>query len=252
MSGRCEPLGTETCLTWPNWYDVGMAKPGSIPPADSNSSTATSRSLIDRVRTDDPTAWERLVSLYAPLVAYWCRRRGLSDADAADVFQEVFRSVAVHIGDFRSHRAGDTFRGWLRTIAGNKIHDFYRRRQHEPQAIGGSEAQQQFSQVIDARPDDAGSSSVATSAKRIAAEPQTPDAAIAGEAALERQLFLRGLELIRREFEPRTWQAFHATAVEGRAAKDVGAELSMSPGAVRVAKSRVLQRLREELGDVGE
>jgi RNA polymerase sigma-70 factor (ECF subfamily) len=58
--------------------------------------------------------------------------------------------------------------------------------------------------------------------------------------------------LIRGEFSERTWQAFWRTAVEGRAAKDVGAELAMSPGAVRVAKSRVLHRLREELGDPTE
>jgi RNA polymerase sigma-70 factor (ECF subfamily) len=53
------------------------------------------------------------------------------------------------------------------------------------------------------------------------------------------------------EFEERTWQAFWRTAVDGRSAADVGAELGMTPGAVRVAKSRVLHRLREELGDQG-
>jgi RNA polymerase sigma-70 factor (ECF subfamily) len=55
--------------------------------------------------------------------------------------------------------------------------------------------------------------------------------------------------LIRNEFEERSWQAFWRMAVGGRTANDVAAELSMSPGAVRVAKSRVLRRLREELGD---
>ena len=66
------------------------------------------------------------------------------------------------------------------------------------------------------------------------------------------RLFARALELIRGEFEERTWTAFWRTAVEGQAAKDVAADLSMSPGAVRVAKSRVLHRLREELGDLTE
>ena len=58
--------------------------------------------------------------------------------------------------------------------------------------------------------------------------------------------------LIRGEFHPHTWQAFWATAVEGRSAPDVAAELGMSPVGVRVAKSRVLQRLREALGDLAE
>src|SRR5260370_707050 len=44
------------------------------------------------------------------------------------------------------------------------------------------------------------------------------------------------------------WQA----AVDGRAPIDVGGDLSLSQGAVRVAKSRVLRRLREEVGGVLE
>jgi RNA polymerase sigma-70 factor, ECF subfamily len=64
-------------------------------------------------------------------------------------------------------------------------------------------------------------------------------------------LFHRALDMIRAEFEPRTWQAFWQTTIDDRAPKDVAADLGMSPGAVRVAKSRVLHRLREELGDLG-
>lgn len=214
-----------------------------IPPsgASSGSSTGTSRSLIDRLRADDADAWDRLVELYAPLVAHWCRRRGLAEADAADVFQEVFRSVATHLTDFRRDRTGDTFRGWLRTITANKIHDFYRKQRHEPRAVGGSEALLRFTRVPDPLIDEASSSGTSGGA-----------APVDDDAAVERRLFLRGLELIRSEFEPRTWQAFWLTAVEGRSAKDAAAELSMTPGAVRVAKSRLLQRLREELGDVSE
>jgi RNA polymerase sigma-70 factor (ECF subfamily) len=54
------------------------------------------------------------------------------------------------------------------------------------------------------------------------------------------------MELVKDEFQPNTWQAFWRTAVEGRAAQEVGDELKMTPGAVYVAKSRVLARLREE------
>src|SRR5437588_9992509 len=90
-------------------------------------STATSPSLLDRVKAGDAAAWERLVTLYAPLVFHWCRRWGLRDEDAADVFQDVFQSVAAHIATFHRDRRGDTFRGWLRTITRNKVHDYYRR-----------------------------------------------------------------------------------------------------------------------------
>jgi RNA polymerase sigma-70 factor (ECF subfamily) len=208
--------------------------------------------LIERVREDDCAAWDRLVSLYAPLVAHWCRRRRLPDDDMADVFQEVFQAVAGHIANFRNDRRQDTFRGWLRTITLNKVNDHFRKRQREPRAIGGSEALERFSRLPAPVATDEISIDPASSAAQ-SAETATPDELpAADDAGVERQLFQRGLELIRGEFEPRTWQAFWRTAVEGRSAKDVGADLAMSPGAVRVAKSRVLQRLREELGDFPE
>jgi RNA polymerase sigma-70 factor, ECF subfamily len=213
----------------------------------------TSASLIDGMREDDGAAWDRMVALYAPLVARWCRGQRLSEADAADVFQEVFQAVAAHIGRFHQSRRGDTFRGWLRTITRNKIHDLYRRRRREPQGVGGSEAQRRMNLL--SVPGDATDSVQGSAGSFVppAAEPALGEPALAEPTSAdpaERTLFRRGLELIRREFEDRTWQAFWRTAVDGRATADVAAELGMSPGAVRVAKSRVLQRLRSELGDV--
>jgi RNA polymerase sigma-70 factor, ECF subfamily len=207
-----------------------MNQPLPPPGTDRNppSSTATSASLLDRARSDDAAAWGRLVSLYGPLVRAWCRRGGLREEDAADVSQEVFQAVAAHLAEFRKERGG-TFRGWLRTITRNKVHDLFRRRRHEAGAVGGSDARRRLAQLPAPRP---------------------PEEDSAAEGREERRLFGRALEGIRCEFEERTWQAFWRTAVEGRIPAEVGPELGMSPGAVRVAKSRVLQRLREELGDL--
>ena len=195
----------------------------------SQTSSSTSRSLLERVKANDAAAWERLVALYGPLVLHWCRRWDLQEQDAADVFQEVFQAVATHIASFRKEREGDTFRGWLRTITRNKVHDHFRRLGREPGAVGGTDAQIRLSQLP---------------------APQPSDDADPAETEAERGLFHRALELIRSEFEDRTWRAFWRTAVDGQSPKDIAAELSMSPGAVRVAKCRVLQRLREELGDL--
>jgi RNA polymerase sigma-70 factor, ECF subfamily len=197
----------------------------------SQPSSSTSRSLLERVKCDEPEAWDRLVSLYAPLVYEWCRGWGLREQDVTDIFQEVFQAVAVHVGSFRKEREGDSFRGWLRTITRNKVHDHFRRRSREPEGVGGSEAQAHLAQLPAPRPREESSLS---------------------EEHGERALVARALELIRREFAERTWQAFYRTAIDGRSAPEVAAELSMSAGAVRVAKSRVLQRLREELGDLIE
>jgi RNA polymerase sigma-70 factor, ECF subfamily len=189
-------------------------------------SSATSRSLLARVQADEPQAWERLVHLYAPLVLHWCRRHGLQDQDLADIFQDVFQAVVTHVNRFRKERADDTFRGWLRRITQNKLRDHYRRLGRDVRGVGGSSAHERLAQMP--QPTD---------------EEQVPEEA-------ERGLVARALSLIREEFEERTWTAFWRTTVEGQAAKDVAADLSMTPGAVRVAKSRVLHRLREELGDL--
>ena len=196
---------------------------------DDPSSTRTSRSLLDRARANDPDAWAALVDLYAPLAHRWCRRWGLNDADTADVLQDVFLSVAAHLGGFRKERSGDTFRGWLRVILRNKVHDHFRRLGREPGGEGGTEAQLRFARL---------------------SEPEPPEDA--GDDAAERLLLRRCCDLIRPEFHDRTWRAFWATAVDGRPAPDVAADLGMTPVGVRVAKSRVLQRLREALGDLGE
>ena len=205
-----------------------MAVPFRPPDEDDrSSSTATHRSLLQRARLRDAAAWERMIALYGPLVLGWCRAWGLREADAADAFQEVFQAVAAHLPGFHRGRAGGTFRGWLWTITRNKVNDHYRRDAREPAGIGGSEARDLLARVAGAGP---------------------PDEA-GGEAA-DTALLHRALAMIRGEFEPRTWEAFWHTAVDGRAAADVAADLGMTPGAVRVAKSRVLHRLRTDLEDL--
>jgi RNA polymerase sigma-70 factor (ECF subfamily) len=109
------------------------------PPSEHGSSIgSTSSSLLQRVQGQDADAWRRLVRLYGPLIDYWVRRGGLQPADAEDVFQDVFRAVAAHIGTFTRDRATGSFRGWLRTITRSKLADHFRRRGQQPEAVGGS------------------------------------------------------------------------------------------------------------------
>src|SRR5688572_29433688 len=97
-------------------------------PSDDRCRGSTSRSLLAGVRQDDSAAWIRLVNLYAPLVAAWCRRWLVAEQDVLDVLQEVFATVAKNLVRFRKEQPQDTFRGWLATIARNKVRDYYRRR----------------------------------------------------------------------------------------------------------------------------
>ncbi|HUY87400.1 MAG TPA: sigma-70 family RNA polymerase sigma factor [Pirellulales bacterium] len=199
----------------------------SSPGDEVRSALGTSGTLLNGARADDPQAWNRLVALYSPLVYHWCRGWQLHAHDAADVVQEVFQSVAVSMRGFRKSQPNDTFRGWLRTITRNKVCDHFRRTGRQPIAAGGTDGERRLADFP----------------APLAADGTPPD------DEPERELFFRALELIRSDFAQTSWQAFWRTTVDGLSAPEVAAELAMTPGAVRVAKSRVLQRLRSELRD---
>src|SRR5688572_17680177 len=108
--------------------------------------SGTSLSLIERVRTHDPRAWQRFARIYGPIVYRWAVAMGLQPSDAADVTQEVFAAVAGKLDGFRRDGAGASFRGWLYTIARNKVRDLYRTRAAQPQPVGGDTAQRQLAE----------------------------------------------------------------------------------------------------------
>lgn len=185
----------------------------------------TSLTLLERVRNNQADAWDRLVDLYAPLVRYWCRRSQLNEEEVADVFQETFRAVATHIQKFRREPAEGSFRGWLRTITTNKIRDHFRRLDGQTPGVGGSAALQQIARISDPLSEEEENS----------------------ELDILRNSIHRMLDMVKGDFESRTWEAFWQCQVEGRGTDEIGLELGMTPAAVRKAKYRVLRRLREEL-----
>ena len=190
----------------------------------------TSTTLLERLRAREQDAWERLLGLYAPLVAYWCKQWGVRGPDTDDVIQEVFQAVAAGLDNFRHERAGDTFRGWLRSITRHKVLDHLRRQRRQPAAQGGTDAQRRLQQIAEL-------------------ETSAPDDSGDPEDEMTR-LYHRSLELVRGEFEERTWQAFWRAAVESQAPAEIATDVGISAAAVRKAKSRVLRRLREEIGDL--
>jgi RNA polymerase sigma-70 factor (ECF subfamily) len=187
--------------------------------------------LLERLRANEPDAWRAMVQLYTPLVYHWCARGGVGGEDALDVSQEVFRVAATSMDHFRREHAGDTFRGWLRGITRNVLHEHYRRRSRQPQAAGGTDAFQKLHELAD---------------PTMAASWDDTDDAPAEMDGLHR----RAVDLVRKEFEERTWRAFWQTAIEGRSPVDVATEEGVSPAAIRMAKSRVLRRLKEEFADL--
>jgi RNA polymerase sigma-70 factor, ECF subfamily len=153
--------------------------------------------------------------------------------DVPDVVQEVFKSVSENIDRFQKNRPKDTFRGWLRVITRNKSMDVYRRRGKQPNAAGGSEALQQFAAL----------------ASPESIDPTDADENESDEKEVRSILFQQALEFIKGDVHERTWRAFWRVVVDECTPAEVADELQMTPGAVRVAKCRVLQRLRQDLGD---
>jgi RNA polymerase sigma-70 factor (ECF subfamily) len=196
------------------------------PRSPGDTATSTSITLIEGVKVQDGEAWRRLVFLYTPLLRYWCRRWGVAGEDVNDVLQEVFQAVFCSLKNFRRDREGDSFRAWLRGVARNKSMLLFRRRGSmrslgEPDLI-------RYSLLI---PDPK-------------CEPTAHE-----EGELVGGLYQNALKIVRGEFEDRTWQAFWKVTVEGRASTDIANELGISAAAVRQAKSRVLRRLKDVLGE---
>jgi len=203
--------------------------PAPAPAKAGRAENITPLSLLERARANNPEAWRRLVDLYRPLVLFWCGRCGLRAEDAEDVAQEVFAAAAAGLGRFHRDRPGDTFRGWLRAIARNQALLHYRKNQGHTLAEGGADARARLEDIADPLAD-----------------------AGEDEAAEVGQLYRRALEQVRSEFEERTWQAFWRTVIDGHSPAVLTAELGMTPANIRQARSRVLRRLKREVGDVLE
>ena len=169
-------------------------------------------------------AWGRFVELYTPLMFYWSRQHGLNSLDAADLVQDILTLLVVKISSFE-YDASQRFRGWLHTVTLNKARDWNRRQSLRPQTDHSSFIEH-----------------VAASKCSDAFE----------EREYRAFLVERAKQLIAAEFEPVTWTACWKYVAEDRSATDVAAELGISPNAVRVAKCRVLKRLRDELAGLLE
>jgi len=194
---------------------------------DKQRGQVTPLSLLQRARANDQQAWSRLTALYRPLVQFWCRQAHCPAAEVEDIAQEVFAGVAAGLGSFHHDRAGDSFRGWLRGITRNQVLLYFRRNQGRPQPEGGSDALGRLQDVAD------------------------PLAGSAEDEAQEvSQLYRHAVEQVRDEFEERTWEMFWRTVVEGISPAALAQELGVTPAAVRQAKSRVLRRLKEEMGEL--
>jgi RNA polymerase sigma factor (sigma-70 family) len=187
-------------------------------------SPATRASLLVRLRDGgDVGAWREFVRLYAPIIYGFARKRGLQDADAADLMQDVLRSLSSAVHRLEYDPVRGTFRGWLFTVTRNKVFNFLESRSRRVQGSGDSRVQQRLEQHADG------------------------DQSADWEADYQRSMVSQAMERVKGEFQNATWEAFLLTAVEGRTPAQVSSRVGLSVGAIYVAKSRVIARLRQEI-----
>ena len=184
----------------------------------------TRQSLLIRAQTGEANAWETLADLYRPLIIGWLNRQGVPAGDLDDLAQEVLLSVVKHLPAFQhsGHRGPSAAGG--RTIVCSRSTDYWRAADRGARAQGGSGATAALQQVAD------------------------PDSDLNRRWDEEHDRYVLDclLDLVEEEFEPATVRAFRRLALDGQSGAEAAQELGLSVAAVYMAKSRVLQRIRQE------
>ncbi len=185
----------------------------------------TRTSLILNIRDRSHSeAWEEFVTIYQPLVYRLAVNKGFQHADANDLCQDVLAVVGRSIERFDPNSHKGSFRGWLYRITRNLMINVLTRSRDIP-GSGDSAIQQLLEQQADESCDDA---------TRFDIE-------------YERQIFHWAADRVREQVDSETWSAFWRTAVDGESADTVARILGKSSGAVRVARCRVLGRIKREV-----
>lgn len=180
---------------------------------------STSPTLLERLKNSDDQAWSRFVELYSPLLFEWARRNRVPASESADFVQDVFTRLVRELPNFRLHPDG-TFRAWLFTVVKNCALDRFRKQARQPQLVGMGNSP----------------------------EPAIEDPIVeVSEREYRDFLMRRMIQLIRADFPPSTWQIFQEHVLDGSSATEVAVRHGTTVNAVRLARGRILKRLRSEL-----
>lgn len=204
-----------------------QSSPAFFSSMSGNTTLVTRKTLLLRLKDPaDQKSWLEFTEIYTPLLFRYCLKRDIRKHDAADIIQDVMRSVCLAMQGFEYDPAKGKFKAWLFTALRHAVGRHFRDRAKRPVTAGDSG----FLRMIEETPD----------------EKEIRD----WDREYQREILAWAMEKVRPEFAERIWTAFEQTAIHGRRAKEVGAEIDMSDNSVNVAKSRVLKRLREKAQSV--
>ncbi len=166
-------------------------------------------------------AWAEFVQIYRPVIYRMARRRGMQDADAQDLSQDVLARISKAISRWEP-RKGIRFRHWLRTVASNAIVSAVTK--PKPHGLLDGSAADQI----------------------LADTPEVSSTMSELENECFRERYLRAATIVKIDVSPDTWAAFEQTVIHGRTCEEAAESLGKSLGTIYAARSRILKRLQIE------
>ena len=185
-------------------------------------------SLICRIARDpnDSQSWSELVSLYQAPIYRTLRGRRLQHNDAMEVTQQVLIALVRCLPQFENDGKPASFRRWLNRIISNLCWKAWMARQNPVAGARNLVVSEEhgFEDVTD--------------------QQQQEELRHDLEIQHYRHCFRLAAEHVRPLFTHVTWQAFWLSSVEGVTIAEAAKQLGLSSGAVYIARSRVIARLR--------
>lgn len=186
----------------------------------------TQLTLLERLRDrGDDGAWRRFEATYRELVVRFSVRQGLQPADAEDVAQAVFASMASALQNFQHDPQRGRFRDYLLKATRNEIARVFSKRARPGTAVGGLDMNE-----LPAR-------------AALAAQGTAP-----ADAEFEQEWIAHHYRLalaeIRSTYSPESVAIFERL-VQGDSIETAAAAFATTPAAVHKVKQRVRDRMRE-------
>lgn len=185
----------------------------------SNQTYDTPVSLLERLRENELGAWEEFSVRYVRVLRRWCASWGIQANDVDDIVQETLLAILSQIRGFERRGVG-SFRAWMKTISWRCWCDVLAR------------AERAKNHVL------------------WASLRESPAAYESLEADFDKlvmqELLQSSMAIVKRRVEPKTWKAFHLTAMELLPAGEVAKSLEMQVDAVYAARCRVQRWITQE------
>lgn len=196
-----------------------------------NLNTITNTCLLDGLRqAGNQTIWDQFVGRYRPMIVKYAARFGLNPAEAEDAAQHTLIAFCQSYQQGKYNREQGRLRTWLFGIARNQMLNYIkRRRDREIQVLDASQDTNFFNR-----------------------QPDEDQLEKFWEEEWRDAVLKECLAEIRREFDPKSLEAFELFASQGLPAQEVGERLGMTPNAVFLVKHRIMKRIKELLPKMDE